>query len=142
MKSGIKEIDILLGSMNAELRDENYVFFTTNSHIPDDSILKMNPIAFFREREGMSYVVEKKEADQLGIAYDAVYSLISLTVHSSLDAVGLTSAVAGKLASENISANVVAAYYHDHIFVQREKAKQALNAIKELQTQHKIKESE
>ncbi|MEH6453460.1 MAG: ACT domain-containing protein, partial [Psychromonas sp.] len=37
-----------------------------------------------------------------------------------------------KLASHGISANVIAAYYHDHIFVQAEKADQALLALKEL----------
>ena len=54
-------------------------------------------------------------------------------VHSSLDAVGLTAAFSAKLTEKNISANVIAAYYHDHIFVPKEKAEQALNAILELQ---------
>jgi hypothetical protein len=52
-------------------------------------------------------------------------------VHSSLDAVGLTAAVANKLASREISANVVAAYYHDHIFVRKEKADIAMAALEE-----------
>ena len=137
MENGIKEIDVLLGAMNAELRGGDYVFCTTNSAVLDDSVLRLNPIGFFREQEGISLIIEKTDADKFGIAYDSIYSLISLTVHSSLDAVGLTSAIAGKLAAENISANVVAAYYHDHIFVQKEKAEKALEAIKELQSQHK-----
>ncbi|WP_238326176.1 ACT domain-containing protein [Marinomonas sp. S3726] len=56
-----------------------------------------------------------------------------MTVHSSLDAVGLTAAVATKLAEHDISANVIAAYYHDHIFVQKEKADAALQALKSFQ---------
>ena len=63
----------------------------------------------------------------------SVYRLITLNVHSSLDAVGLTAAFSAKLTEKNISANVIAAYYHDHIFVPKEKAEQALNAILELQ---------
>ncbi|MEY8611425.1 ACT domain-containing protein [Parabacteroides segnis] len=71
----------------------------------------------------------------LSIRFDTVYKLISLTVHSSLNAVGLTAAIATKLASKDISANVVAAYYHDHIFVQKEKAGPAMEAIMELQAE-------
>ena len=71
----------------------------------------------------------------LSMRFDTVYKLISLTVHSSLNAVGLTAAIATKLASKDISANVVAAYYHDHIFVQKEKAGLAMEAIMELQAE-------
>ena len=71
----------------------------------------------------------------LFMRFDTVYKLISLTVHSSLNAVGLTAAIATKLASEDISANVVAAYYHDHIFIQKEKAGLAMEAIMELQAE-------
>ena len=52
---------------------------------------------------------------------DVLFKLITLTVHSSLKSVGLTAAVTSKLAEYEISANVVAAYYHDHIFVPYEK---------------------
>lgn len=54
---------------------------------------------------------------------------ITLTIHSSLDAVGITAAVSTKLAEQGISANVIAAYYHDHIFVQAEKAELAIEAL-------------
>ncbi len=64
----------------------------------------------------------QEAAEKAQLAYESKFNQITLTVHSSLDAVGLTAAVATKLASYGISANVVAAYYHDHIFVQTEKA--------------------
>jgi hypothetical protein len=66
-----------------------------------------------------------KAAEKAQLAYKGKFKQITLTVHSSLDAVGLTAAVATKLASYGISSNVVAAYYHDHIFVQTEKADSA-----------------
>jgi hypothetical protein len=53
-------------------------------------------------------------------------------VHSSLEAVGLTAVVATKLAAEGISANVIAAFYHDHVFVQANRAKAALAALTSL----------
>ena len=59
----------------------------------------------------------------------SVFRLISLHVHSSLDAVGLTAAFSTALGNAGISANVVAAYYHDHIFVPTDKADKALNVL-------------
>jgi len=79
--------------------------------------------------------ITQQEAIDKNINYESVYKLISLNVHSSLDAVGLTAAFSTKLAEKNISANVVAAYYHDHIFVPEEKAEQALAAISEFRLQ-------
>jgi hypothetical protein len=55
-----------------------------------------------------------------------------LTVHSSLEAVGLTAAVSKALTEANISCNVVAAYYHDHIFVPVKDAKQAMRVLEKL----------
>ncbi len=57
---------------------------------------------------------------------------ITLNVHSALEAVGLTAAVATALTREGISANVVAAYYHDHIFVPEVDAERALEALRAL----------
>ena len=88
---------------------------------------ELNPIGIFHEKEGVTFILEQQ---------DAVNRLITLNVHSSLDAVGLTAAFSAKLAEKNISANVVTAYYHDHIFVPEEKAEQALNAILELQKRY------
>ena len=92
----------------------------------------MEPIAAVTEREGLTLVIPKSKADESGISYESVFRCITLTVHSSLDAVGLTAAFSSKLAEHGISANVVAGYFHDHIFVQRELAEKAIEAIGEL----------
>lgn len=78
-------------------------------------------------------ILEKEMADKYEVNYASVFSLISLTIHSSLDAVGLTAAISKKLADKEISANVVAAYFHDHVFVPKEKAQSAIEALYELQ---------
>ena len=57
---------------------------------------------------------------------------ITLEVHSSLAAVGLTAAFAGALAQANISCNVIAGYYHDHLFVARDDAERALSTLRAL----------
>ncbi len=76
-------------------------------------------------------MLEKSVALDAGLVFEGAFKQITLTVHSSLDAVGLTAAVSTKLASKGISANVIAAFYHDHIFIPSEKAHQALDALDE-----------
>ena len=78
-------------------------------------------------------VLEESTAVRAGLSFSGTFRQITLTVHSSLEAVGLTAAVASKLADRGISANVIAAYYHDHIFVQSDMAVSALKALSELE---------
>lgn len=129
--SGIQDIEILLASMSPSLDDDHYVFCTTTT-LSLTKILTLEPKGIFIENEGITLILTKKIAEQHNFTFSAVFSLITLTVHSSLEAVGLTAAVAGKLAEKGISANVVAAYYHDHIFVQHEKAQIAIEALQAL----------
>ena len=92
----------------------------------------LNPISTFQEDEGLSLIITRNVADINGISYDSVFKRITIQLHTSLDAVGLTSLLSTALAGKGISANVVAAYYHDHIFVPSEKAEVALETIKAL----------
>lgn len=127
--SGITELDQLLKSMEPKLLTTECVFCTVSGSLVD--YISLNPIATFCESEGLTLVLEKGIAEEAGIQFEGVFRQITLTVHSSLEAVGLTAAVSTKLASRGISANVIAAYYHDHIFVQSAKAEIAISALKE-----------
>ena len=127
--TAITDLDVLLKSMSPELINEEYVFCTVNNAITE--YLHLDPLATFREKEGLTLVLEKQKAIDGGLNFDGVFSLITLTVHSSLEAVGLTAAFATKLATYGISANVIAGYYHDHVFVQKEKSNVAMAALKE-----------
>jgi hypothetical protein len=89
-------------------------------------------VAFVREAEGYTVVLPRPEADRLGLAYPFVGAWITLTVHSDLAAVGLTAAFSTTLAGAGISCNVVAGYFHDHIFVDSPKAQQALEVLRRL----------
>ncbi|UXI04135.1 ACT domain-containing protein [Photobacterium sp. TY1-4] len=132
--TGMTDLDQLLRHMEPRLRDGEFVFCTTPT-LNDALFIRLKPLATFREDEGLTLVLDKNLARENGFAAAPVFRAITLTVHSSLEAVGLTAAVAGKLAEKGISANVVAAYYHDHIFVQAEKAQLALAALAELSAQ-------
>lgn len=126
--SGITDLQTLIGSMEPVLKPGEYVFTTFND-IDWRQIADLQPISVFKEDEGISLVVDRKTADENKIPYDSVFRLISLHVHSSLDAVGLTAAFSTVLGNAGISTNVVAAYYHDHIFVPTDKAEKALNVL-------------
>ncbi|MEZ9837569.1 ACT domain-containing protein [Vibrio sp. 10N.261.52.C11] len=127
--TAITDLDLLLKSMSPELTDGSYVFCTVDGALAD--YVQLNPISTFCEKEGLTLVLEEDVATKAQLNFDAVFSLITLSVHSSLEAVGLTAAFATKLGSYGISANVVAGYYHDHIFVQKDKAEAAMSALKE-----------
>lgn len=90
------------------------------------------PLASFREREGLTLVLERRQAERLGLPYEYVAAWITLTVHSSLAAVGLTAAFATALAEAGISCNVMAGYFHDHLFVARDEGRRALAVLQQL----------
>lgn len=127
--SGETNLQQLLQNMAPELLPGAYVFCTLpNGQLPPPEVT----IGTFREAEGWTVITEKTVADDYRLAYDGIMALISLSVHSSLQAVGLTAAVATALAREGISCNVVAAYYHDHLFVPRQEAERAMTVLQAL----------
>ncbi|GGP43427.1 transporter [Shewanella algicola] len=127
--SGMTDLALLLTSMSPKLMDGEFVFCTVQGEY--EQYAQLNPLATFRESEGLTLVVNKEVAMAAGLTFEACFKQITLTVHSSLEAVGLTAAVAAKLTEFNISANVIAAYYHDHVFVPTDKAQLALTALAE-----------
>ena len=127
--TGIVNLETLLKAMSPALHDEEFVFCSVNGELSDYQSL--TPVATFKESEGLTLVLQKQVAIHAGIDFEGVFRMITLTIHSSLDAVGLTAAVSTKLTEKGISANVIAAYYHDHIFVQSEQAEFAIAALKE-----------
>ena len=130
--SAITDLDELLRSISPELLEQKFVFCSVSGELKD--YLSLMPVATFVEPEGLTLVLPQEKAQQAALNYESTFRQITLTVHSSLDAVGLTAAVSSKLATKGISANVIAAYYHDHIFVQSENAGAALSALKEFST--------
>ncbi len=128
--TGIVDLQQLLKTMQPVLAQGRYVFCCLEGRYGDHQSL--NPLASFQESEGLTLVLDQDEAKMAGLAYESVFRKITLSVHSSLDAVGLTAAVAECLASHGISANVVAAYYHDHVFVPQERAEEALSLLQGL----------
>lgn len=128
---GESNLTALLASMSPRLDKEDYVFWSAGAAQYGDHS-ELQPVASCMESEGLTLVITKAKADAHALPYDAAFKRITLEVHSSLEAVGLTAAFATKLSEHGISANVIAGYFHDHIFVQSELADRAMAALDEL----------
>lgn len=126
----ILDLATLLESLQPVLDPAEYVFCTVNGDL--NSYLSLSPLATFVEEEGLTLILTKPRAQGLGACTDSTFKRITLSVYSSLEAVGLTAVVAGALAKEGISANVIAAYHHDHVFVPANKADEAVQIISTL----------
>ena len=129
--TGETNLDTLLKTMKPKLNMGVFVFCL----VKDLTLVNLKEIVlFFKEEEGYTIIVKKELADTLNLDYTFISSWITLTVLSSLEAVGLTAAFSKALAENGIGCNVVAAFYHDHIFVtiqDTEKAMAGLNSFSE-----------
>ncbi len=129
--AGMTDLQQMLATLEPEVRDGEYVYVTD----PGGSPGVLEPDALIDEAEGRSLVVRREVADEAGLAYDFVGSWITLTVHSSLDAVGLTAAFATALADAGIGCNVLAGRYHDHILVPHTRREHAVAVLRALSNQ-------
>jgi uncharacterized protein len=121
--SGESDLRRLLRGMEPVLEEGEFVFAL------EDGAAAANAICRFREREGVSLILAREEADRLGLPYAYPCRMITLNVHSSLEAVGFLAAVAARLAGQGISANVVSAWHHDHLFIASADAARAVAAL-------------
>ena len=128
--SGERELAVLLASLAPELDPEPYVFVGGLDTIPAG----IEPLAIFREAEGLSLVVAASAWATTGREASPPYARLTMMVHSSLEALGMTAAISTALTERRISANVVAAYHHDHIFVPWDRRRDAIDAVKALGT--------
>ncbi|PMS32672.1 hypothetical protein B0G57_12555 [Trinickia symbiotica] len=130
MSQPVSDLAQLLATMQPELNEGAYVFSSVQA---DRDVSQLAPLATFREREGLTVVIDEPTALREGLPVLFRAAWITLNVHSDLEAVGLTAAVADALTRARISCNVVAAAFHDHIFVPVERARDALAQLTDLQ---------
>lgn len=126
--TGKTNLEEILKTLRPEWHEGEYVFCSF-MEMPDDA---SEAIMWFRETEGITLIVRKETADRKKWPYSFVAAWITLTVNSSLEAVGLTAAFSFALSGEGISCNVVAGFYHDHLFVPSGDAARALHVLQGL----------
>ena len=124
--TGLQE---LISNMEPILNEGEYIFATVSDI---NTVPREKTICEIVEKEGVTVVMKKINAAELGLKFDFIASWITLDVHSSLEAVGLTAAFSTALAEHQISCNVIAGYYHDHIFVAKTDEQIAMTILQEM----------
>jgi len=130
MTTGETDLGRLIGAMQPRLRPDILVFATVphGKGVPQG----IEPVMAFREEEGTTLVLSEDEARTAGLEAGYRCRMITLAVHSSLEAVGFLAAVTTALAAAGISVNPVSAYHHDHLFVPANRAGEAMDVLWDL----------
>ena len=123
--AGETDLAAMLRGLRPRLDPRRFSFETHAEMTLADGAAR-HPIGLFQEAEGLTLIVEGGTGPY--------FSMITLGIHSNLEAVGLTAAVSTALAASGISANMVAAYFHDHVFIAEADAGEALSVLEGLAT--------
>jgi uncharacterized protein len=127
--TSVRDLHALCRQMTPSMADGVFVYCTLGTlRLPEG----IEPICTFREAEGLTVIVSKSQAEAAGIPYVFPCRLITLAVHSSLDAVGFLACITDRLARAGIACNAVAAFHHDHLFVPEERAEETLRVLNRL----------
>ncbi len=127
--SGETELSQLIRSMSATLVEGLYVFVTLPHGSRPDGI---EPRMIFEEAEGTTLIVLKSQADALNLENEFPCRMITLNIHSSLEAVGFMARIATELAKHDMGVNPVSGFFHDHLFVPDGREQDALAVLKEM----------
>jgi hypothetical protein len=120
-------LDQLLAALQPRLDARNFVFCqVAPAQLAEPGLC---PEALMRENEGITLILARSQADSHGLPYDDVWSKITLSVYSELTAVGLLAAITRRLANAGLCVNVLSAISHDHLFVLRSQAKEAMELL-------------
>ena len=121
------DLRTLLGGMDPILDPRRFVFVS----IEDDQAEEVlsDAMMLFREAEGTTAIVEEDTACALSLHAMFPCRMITLRVHSALDAVGFLAAILPELAMAGMGVNPVSAFHHDHLFVPAERADDALAVL-------------
>ena len=123
---GERDLASMLRSLTVERRPGVFVYVSVERPSAE---LVAKAAAVVEEAEGITLVLPADAARDAGLTpvYEAAW--LTLAVHSSLDAIGLTAAVSDALATAGIPCNVIAGAFHDHLLVPAARADEATNCL-------------
>jgi hypothetical protein len=123
---GETDLDIMLATLAVERRPGVSTYLSVT--VASDELLA-DAHALVTEDATTTIVLPVESADRGGHRVDVRLAWLTLTVQSSLEAVGLTAHVSARLAAEGIACNVIAGYHHDHLLVPADRADDAIAAL-------------
>ena len=127
--SGETNLNELLKTLTAQLAEGVYVFATLpDGTVPENITTRM----VFQEAEGTTLILRKSEADTFGLAYEFPCRMITLDVHSSLEAVGFIARIAKELTKHDMGVNPVSGFFHDHLFVPDGREQDAMRILERI----------
>ena len=127
--SGETNLNELLRTLSAKLIDGVYVFAT----VPDGAVPEnLTPRMMFREEEGTTLVLLQPEAEASGLDFEFPCRMITLDIHSSLEAVGFIARIATELAKHDMGVNPVSGFFHDHLFVPYGREQDAMKILQQM----------
>jgi len=124
---GETDLEHMLASLDVDRRSGTFTFLT--GEWPE---LSPTALAIIDEAEGRTLVVPADAARAAGAPVEFEAAWLTLTVHSALEAVGLTAAFSAALGEAGISCNVLAGYHHDHLLVPADRADEAVEVLRSL----------
>ena len=136
---GELELSKLLSTLEAVLDPELYCFITLPPKTPPPVELAIQMM--FQEREGLTVIATKKSAIEHELSYTFPCRMITLDVHSSLEAVGFIAVIATELKKLEIGVNPVSGYYHDHLFIPDGREKEVMAMLKDIRQRAKSGQS-
>ena len=92
----------------------------------------IDAFAIIRDDDLYTVVVDKDQAQAIGLPTDKTYAHIHLGLQADLDSIGITATISQVLSARSIVANVIACARHDHLFVQADRAQEAADVLTEL----------
>lgn len=123
---GERDLTTLIQRMTPSVHPDTFVFCTfADFQLPS----ALEAVCTFHETEGLTAIVPLRRATALRLVHQFPSRMVTLTVHSALDAVGFLASVSTALAANGIACNVVSGYYHDHIFIPENKLAEALRTF-------------
>ena len=133
LPSGSTDLNQLLSSLKLTIHDETFVY----TSLPPDDVARIPPAhiqMMFREPTATTVILPVATAESLKLPYLSPCHMITLTVHSSLEAVGFIAVIARRLAEKEIPCNTVAGFYHDHLFIPVDKSSEAMAVLGQVRT--------
>ena len=123
---GETDLSAMLATLGVQRRPGVFAYIAVN--VPTPGLIAAAH-AMVKEGRLTTIVLPVDAAERAGQSTDAQFAWLTLTVQSSLDAVGLTAAVSARLSAVGIPCNVLAGYHHDHVLVPVDRVDLAIDAL-------------